>query len=209
MTPSRLRGRDPRSRAGRTGRAGLVPLAVLVVALTAGCPATGSPLKEPNDVDEARAQELLDDPWVAATDGTLTSFQRGTNNLYSPSRAFADRGLQGTAEVTILAEVAAARRAGWSPFYAQCPDAVVRDFLRPTEGHLMVLLDREMADGALALASVLINGEDVYVRASAPNHAAPGMEPPAEIDPLDLSCLSPEGRGVPSVGEALDIARAS
>lgn len=194
---------------GWSARARFVALAAVVVAVTAGCPATGSSAKEPNDVDEVRAQALRDDPWLDATDVSLTSFQRGSNNLYRPTTAGSDRHVQGTAEQTILAEVAAARAVGWAPFYAQCPEARGEGFLRPTEGHLMVLLSRELGDGTVLLASVLVDGDDVYVHASAPNHAAPAATPPAEIDPLALACLAPGGRGTPSIGEAVDITEAS
>ena len=197
----------PRASFAQRARVGVV--AALVVATTAGCPASGSAEREPNEVDEARAKALLDDPWLGASDVTMTTSQAGTNDLYSPTTAIGDRRVQGTPEATMRAELQAAGEAGWSPFYGQCPAATGADVPRSTEGSLMVLLVRELDDGGLAFASVLVNGDELYVRASTPNHGAPPIDAPPPVDVSGLACLDPDGPGLQQVGEAIDILKSS
>ena len=85
----------------------VVVIAALVVTLTAGCPRTGSPETEPNEVDEARAQALLDDWWQDVPEVNMTSYQVGTDNLDDPTESGRVRAVRGTPERSVLAEMAA------------------------------------------------------------------------------------------------------
>lgn len=203
-------GRAVRRRAVWSRCHGAVVVAAVVLAVTSGCVGDQSSAKEPNEVDESRAQALLDDPWLGASEVTMTSYQRGSNDLYRPTTSGAVRPQRGTPEESVLAEVEAAQDAGWRPYYAQCAEAPPRvDVPNQLVGRIEVQLARPLADGGVLLASVLPDGADVVILAVAPNHAAPPTEPPPPIDLRSLACFSDDGEGPEYAGDVLDITAAS
>ena len=183
--------------------------AAVIATLLTGCPGTGSTEKEPNEVDEARAQALRDDSWLKASDVELSSYQPGSNNLYRPTVASAERPLRGTPEESVLAEVDAATDAGWVPFFAQCEGAAPPVAVSTLDSSLMVLVGSRLPDGTVAMADIGVSEGAVRILASVPNHASGPRELPPPVDVTDLSCFSPDGRGPDYVGVAVDVLEAS
>ena len=121
----------------------------LVTTLLAGCPSgTRSTGQEPDEVDEARAQELLDDPWLDAFDVTMTRPANGTDGKVHPTSASVFREAPDGLEQALISEVADARPAGWWPYYAQCSG--VSGGVPTLHGRMGVVLAKELTDGSYA-----------------------------------------------------------
>lgn len=198
----RFLGAPPR--AGRTGSRPrlLCCAAVLAVAGTAGC--FGSPqTHDATDADRARGDALLADPWLDASQITLTRYAGSTDDLYLPTTTTVYRPApDGLAEV-LRDEVAQARDAGWWPFYAQCDG--VQDGPSQLHGRIGVVLARELPDGSSGQAVMTDGPEGFTIVATAANHDMAQPTPPAEVDVTAVACLSPDGSGPEQVGDPVDL----
>lgn len=182
----------------------VVGLAVALGGCTLGVPREG----EPDAVDEARADALRADTWLAPTSVELTRYAEGTDGLYHPTTAEAVRPVAGTAAETVMAEVAASREVGWWPYYGRCPGSPAprdrtADYFFDTD--LVVLLARELDDGSMAQAALRLADDELTVTGTAANHTKPGQDPPPEVDLSELACVGGEAAGAPTIGTAVDL----
>lgn len=171
----------------------------LVTTLLAGCPSgTRSTGQEPDEVDEARAQELLDDPWLDAFDVTMTRPANGTDGKVHPTSASVYREAPDGLEQALISEVAGARPAGWWPYYAQCSG--VSGGVPTLHGRMGVVLAKELTDGSYAQVVLEAGAGQVEILATAANHAVEQPPVPAEVDVTSIACLAANGIGPDAVG---------
>ncbi len=151
---------------------------------------------------------LVADPWPGLDSMTLTRHAPGTNNRYLPTEGTVYReGVTARTEVVVLREeVDRASESGWWVYYAQCSRG-------PATPHGLgggpgVYLARELPDGSLAQAA--LHGEfpdSITIDVTAANHDMVQPEAPAEVELDSLSCFSPGGAGVASVGDPVELTK--
>ncbi len=174
-----------------------------VLALVAGC-VGGRGTRDANDVDRARGDALVADPWLGASAVVLTRYAGSTNDRYLPTSATVYRDVPDDAfEQALRDETARAREAGWRPFYAQCDG--VQDGPPYVHSGIAVVLLRELPDGSLAQAAMTRGPEGFTIDATAANHDVAQPPPPSEVDVETIACLSPDGTGPDHVGEPVDL----
>ena len=186
-------------------------------ALLAGCvqdkPAEASP------VDLERAEQLRADPWLRPEQVGAARPVVGSGDRFDPGYATAVHELSAPPFDAVRAELAAAGEAGWTPYYARCPvedgSPLLDDVDMSEPQDAVVLLARELTDGALAEAEIRFGGWTdetsalrARVSAEVPSHAHPSVPRPADVDVATLACLSSDGTGPEVLGEPVRLARA-
>lgn len=197
-------------------------VAILAIGTLTGCAVT---FDEVNSVDTARYNELRDDTWIDADTVSLGRPMYGSNHLYFPTGAGAQRSAPGTIEEVAQAELAAASKEGWEPVYGRCPfdaalledpakvDAIIgeaTEVVDPATG--VFVLTRQVVDGATATAAITLTpvsspvpssplSIDVVVMAQVPHHASVATAPPPLVNLDLLGCLGGAG-DQPVIGDS-------
>ena len=188
-------------------RTGTIVIALASTFLLTGCPGTGTREREPTRADFRRADALRTDPWLAPGFVEVTRYAYGTNALYDPGLARVHRTADMEPESALRAEVDAAARVGWQPYYARCAgvDLPLGSAEQYGAANHVVALVRELDDGSLAQAVVTVEGEtskgraSVMVEATVANH---DLHQPPRPEGIELDRLSCTGADVGRAGES-------